>query len=222
MVRAWFSPQTEEAIGSMAPLIYLNKDTFMLVTDNNSLVKTTDAGNTWDSNSPLIPLKKSYKINLKNNKEIYVVGIDNQNNGSIAKTTDLGKTWSVYSTGIQTTLYNIAFLNDSIAFLSGSNGVLLRWNYKQTIFTGLKENEIEQLDIKIFPNPSKNKLSFTGGNFPHSKFNLTICNSFGQVLLSKTDFIYQDDIDISFLQNGIYFLKIQNDTGQNICKFLKE
>ena len=205
---------------------FVNKDTILatsLIGDNHANYGITyNGGQTWSyiTNIPWHHTLQS--ICIKSSSEYYIVGATNATVGIVWKSTDFGKSWSSFNTNIQTTLMQMAVLNDSIALLSGTNGVLLRWNYKQTIFTGLKENEKEQLDIKIFPNPSKNKLSFTGGNIANSTFSLIICNMIGQVLLSKEAFKLEDEIDISYLQDGIYYLKIQNDGGQKICKFLKE
>jgi photosystem II stability/assembly factor-like uncharacterized protein len=49
--------------------------------------------------------------------------------GMIGVTSDSGQTWTTYSTGIATLFQKIVLLeDDSTAIISGTNGVLLRWN----------------------------------------------------------------------------------------------
>ncbi len=202
-------------------MFFLSKDTVMALGSHGDLLITKNGGNTWDA-SLYVPTYSTQAVRFKNSNEGYVVGSDNQNNGTIAKTTDLGKTWSVFNTGVQTTLYNIAFLNDSIAFLSGSNGVLLRWNYKQTIFTGINNSSEVNNIYSIYPNPTTKKLNFSYNRNLKTNFDLSITNLLGQVIFTQYNFKLEDEMDIRFLPEGIYCLKIENESGQRLFKFIKE
>ncbi len=200
-------------------VFFLNKDTIFAISDVGGFINTFDGGNLWYNNSPYIPLKTSNKLIFKNYLEGYAVGSDNQNNGTIAKTSDLGKSWTTYNTGIKTTLFNIAFLNDSIAFLSGSNGVLLRWNYKQSIFTGEDELSIENIGVKIYPNPVSDKLKIDFVKNEISIENMCILNTLGSTVFETKEL--KKEIDVSFLKPGLYFLKIVSGAKQKTIKFIK-
>lgn len=86
---------------------------------------------------------------------------------------------------------------------------------------GLKENEINS-DVRLYPNPFKNNLTLELSNelSPNSK--LTIINTLGQIV-----FIYQEpknkqEIDLSFLSRGVYYLTLEGKHGRKVVKFIKE
>lgn len=201
-------------------IFFLNKDTIVAISDVGGFISTFNGGNSWNNNSPYITLKNSTKIFFKNAKEGYAVGNDIQNKGTIAKTVDFGQTWTNYNTGINTTLYNIAFLNDSIAFLSGSNGVLLRWNYKQTIFTGVDNFQMTDYKQQIYPNPVNDKLKVEFQK--NTQANVFISNMLGEIVLREDNFDTSQTLDVKALKPGVYFLKLQNNKGQVCQKFIKD
>jgi len=83
--------------------------------------------------------------------------------------------------------------------------------------TGINELTKEN-DIVLNPNPAKNKLQLTFNNQQLNSKNIIIYNVFGQIVKQfKTD-KKQLSIDISDLQNGVYFLK----TGNISKKFIVE
>lgn len=88
-----------------------------------------------------------YDIYVKSINEIYVVGSWFVSNSicRILKTTDLGNTWSYIDPVIFGELYDIEFLNDSIALISGSNGLLLKWNSNSPVTGILSLSELNQV-----------------------------------------------------------------------------
>ena len=53
-------------------------------------------------------------------------------------------------------------------------------------------------------------------------FNLIITNTLGETLIQKTNFNPLETIDVTEIQKGIYFLRIENETGYKVFRFLKE
>lgn len=200
-------------------VFYYNNDTVFVLGDKGDFLFTVDGGNLW-SNTYFVPLQNTNRVAFNSSKEGFVVGSNNQTIGMIAKTSDFGKTWYTYNTGKNCVLYDIAFLNDSIAFLSGSNGVLLRWNYKQSIFTGVDEVSLENIGIKIYPNPvsDKLKIEFIKNEVPIE--NISILNALGATLLESKEL--KKEMDVSFLEPGLYFLKIESGLKQKTIKFIKK
>jgi hypothetical protein len=141
----------------MTDFFFLNEDTIFGISKGGAFVKTTDGGTNWnDFSEP--PISNSFGVYFKNFKEGYVVGNNLQNEGIILKTADMGETWTTFNTGIKCSLKNIALIDDSIAIVTGSDGVLLRWNYANTVFTGMGERSLETERISVFPNPVQDKL----------------------------------------------------------------
>ena len=202
-------------------IFFLNKDTIFGVSKAGGFTKTTNGGLTWD-NSSEPPINNCYGIYFKNGKEGYLVGADIDGNALVVKTTDLGKTWSSFNINIKSTLTKMAVLNDSIAILIGSSGVLLRWNYSNTIFTGIVENYLNSIALTVFPNPVKNKLNFESNNTSFENLKINMSNTFGQTVYSKDVFDLKEELDINFLESGIYYLKLESEKGYKVFKIVKE
>jgi hypothetical protein len=88
---------------------------------------------------------------------------------------------------------------------------------KITETASIKALDAVNVEFKVFPNPAKEilyiKLPALENN---SKFNYEICNSQGQVVLSLQNKVALDKIDISNLSDGIYLLKVLNNSTHKI------
>lgn len=86
--------------------------------------------------------------------------------------------------------------------------------------SGLKETS-SKFDFKVFPNPAKDKLNV---EFEHisDTDKLTITNVLGQELFKVIKPSLKQEIDISWLAPGIYFLRAENKYKQGVYKIVKE
>jgi glutaredoxin-related protein len=86
--------------------------------------------------------------------------------------------------------------------------------YSYTVGTcATATNELEKEDfVKIFPNPANDKLyiEMTDGS---DNFDATLYNTFGQIMLKSNS----NNLNISSLENGIYFLQIEKE-GKRVVK----
>ncbi|MDO8998425.1 MAG: T9SS type A sorting domain-containing protein [Bacteroidota bacterium] len=204
---------------------FLNKDTIFAVSNSGQsgtiLSKSFNGGINWQYCQ--IPFyNDSYGVYFKNKNEGYVVGMDNNSKGIILKTIDLGLTWTTFNTQIQTQLIDIKFLNDSIALISGSGGVLFKWNSKNSLFTGISNYSIENVVISAYPNPIKNKLNIELTDSKPINARINISNSLGQIIYKIDNVNSKQEIDLSFLASGIYYLKVQSNSEQKAFKIIKE
>jgi len=91
--------------------------------------------------------------------------------------------------------------------------------------TGIKRSNIENVFVKIYPNPAENSITIkeiTGyGNL--SIRNGIIANMYGQTILTLNSMPSGPDnkIDISRLNAGTYFLKADSDRGILVARFVK-
>ena len=118
---------------------------------------TLNAGTKWTTRTiPNAPYFNPYGIYFLNLNEGYLVGTssDNNFNGVIYKTVDTGLTWTIYNTYLPSLFSEIEFLNDSVAFISGTNGTLIKWN-KHSWATEVINIE-KEVYINLYPNPSNN------------------------------------------------------------------
>ena len=86
--------------------------------------------------------------------------------------------------------------------------------------SGLKEST-KRITVKVFPNPSKNnlQLEFEPGD---SIDKVIITNPLGQEIFKLLTPSTKQEIDVSQLPAGIYFLKAENSLGQGVFKVVKE
>ena len=77
-------------------------------------------------------------------------------------------------------------------------------------------NEIEKIDIDLYPNPVQDRLTL---DTDKNNFNYTIMNTQGQQVLQGE---YREFIEVSTLESGIYFIQIQDkDNLYQAQKFVK-
>ncbi|MFN8775783.1 MAG: T9SS type A sorting domain-containing protein [Flavobacteriales bacterium] len=137
----------------------------------------------------------------------YIVGYNEDiNEGVIFETFDSGQNWTVYSTGFDEVLSSLLILNDSLAFIGGTNGLLVRWNPMIPLTpVGVHVEELDNLQLSIFPNPANETVTINLPiNFSSTHFSLR--DSLGQqvISLSKTQRIMT--ISTRGLPDGVYYL----------------
>ncbi len=99
-----------------------------------------------------------------------------------------------------------------------SNGSAATLNVTVTPM-GIDEEYLSLLNIRIYPNPAKDKLTIETNL--NSKISYVIENLLGQKIYSS--FVTNKaTIDVSFYPKGIYILKLNTDKGIVIKKFVKE
>lgn len=82
--------------------------------------------------------------------------------------------------------------------------------------SSISESKINQ--ISIYPNPAENELFFEIDNITNP-LTLSIYNNLGELVFTKNNIFGSQKIDISHLQNGIYFVSLFNEkTSQSHFK----
>ena len=91
----------------------------------------------------------------------------------------------------------------------------IAWYENSTITIGINENEL--LSFSVYPNPTKGVVTIQSES---SIYKIEIYNQSGQLIISETN---RDKIDISDLNQGIYFVKVKDSEGNfGIKKVVKE
>jgi Secretion system C-terminal sorting domain len=75
-------------------------------------------------------------------------------------------------------------------------------------------------DITIYPNPVINKL-YLGFNQETQLDKLIITNTLGQSVFQSNDKLNSQEIDVSFLSSGVYYISIYVGNEQKQIKFIK-
>lgn len=209
--------------GSPTDFCILSNDTIWGISSPNTsgvsfLTKTVNGGNIWQNQTS--PLYAPYGIYFKNKNEGYVIGSNSSSRGFILRTTDFGQTWQSFNTGITTSLLEMAFLNDSIALLTGTNGVLLKWNYKTSIFTGVEESDPNQLSATVWPNPVSDFLNIELHDQNHTKCRIRLVSPLGEVIFDSESYGSIFSIDLSQFSPGVYFLSLRAGQSQKVSKIV--
>ncbi len=168
----WSNVFTGLPIDLFLGIHFLNVNYGFAVGDYSKVLKTTNGGNNWntltagDLNHDILMFSESYG---------YLVGTP----GAIRMTTDGGATWSVDYANYPAALFTIYSPTPTVAFVCGSQGLLL----KKNIATGIQEGQSLPDKYNVsqnYPNPF-NPVTIITYQIPKSgKVELFIYNITGQ------------------------------------------
>ncbi len=88
---------------------------------------------------------------------------------------------------------------------------------KDVTIVGLNESNQHQTNIKIFPNPAQNQIQITGVNASSKVF---VFDALGKVQISTA--LKNNNLDISALNPGIYWVEVKDGSNQGCVKFVKQ
>ncbi|MBL7934666.1 MAG: T9SS type A sorting domain-containing protein [Bacteroidia bacterium] len=116
--------------------------------------------------------------------------------------------------GTHPTLENVN-VNSFAKFIKGD------YNYTEKCSSNFDVgvSEINNNQIKIYPNPTNSILNIADENNQFQYTLIEIKNTLGQVVLSIP---FSNHIDISFLASGMYFLTVQDKYDKQTVKIIKE
>jgi len=111
----------------------------------------------------------------------------------------------------------IVSTNESYTFITPLESIELVANFEKSI---LSIETIETSSIKIYPNPTGGELKIVCGKLKVE--NIEIYDAFGKKVGVTCTNTAETTIDISHLSAGVYFVKIQTETGEVVRKVVKE
>ncbi|VXC33367.1 conserved exported hypothetical protein [Flavobacterium sp. 9AF] len=106
---------------------------------------------------------------------------------------------------------------NTIEFINGTPAANTVYRFTPT--SSLNTNSFDKNFVDLFPNPVKETLYFTAKEATHIS-SVEIYNMLGQIILSVPNTI--TSIDVSELEKGNYFLKVNTEKGSTTTKFVKE
>lgn len=95
-------------------------------------------------------------------------------------------------------------------------------NINVVTYTGISKNQEVLNNILFYPNPTKNKILIDAENSDLERAKITIYNSIGQPVFSMDNFKSNQEINLTGLAAGLYYIKIQKDSYQKTSKLFKE
>ncbi|PCH90830.1 MAG: hypothetical protein COB85_09890, partial [Bacteroidetes bacterium] len=112
---------------------FVNKDTIYVTSYfwngwESFFTKSYDGGNSWQT----ISLGQGfgvYDLFFDTPEHGYIVGHNyNTSEGVVFETNNYGDNWAVFATGVNSEFLEFISINDSMALISGTNGILLKWD----------------------------------------------------------------------------------------------
>ncbi len=86
------------------------------------------------------------------------------------------------------------------------------------VYTGIQENSLSSVDYSVYPNPTTGNVIVSGKNIK----TIEIYNVIGENIYTINKQQKSNDIDLSNLQKGVYFVKIYSEENIYIEKIVKQ
>lgn len=190
--------------------------------DDLAIVRTNDGGNTWTlkefKNMPGLKALftgKSFiveSVAFSTQRDGILLLYDFYSSGSsIFNTSDGGETWQrmtvkgAYVRPIS--CFDVKYQDSTTAWVVGANTVL-RW--KKEASSDVQEGKEVAGTITLSPNPTNNTFTISG---TESISAVKVVNNLGEIVVCYTTLHANQDIDVSDLVSGMYYVKIYTDTG---------
>lgn len=186
--------------------------------------RTFDGGNTWTSPTSICSYNL-HDIAFFDDSVGYIVGGRNDwinnpgfENGVILKTSDAGNSWTVIDSSYIGYLTSITVVNDSIGYVAGGAGLILKIINANDI-SGIKPH-YEKIQLNIFPNPATDEITIDSFLLSED-YEVSIKNTLGETVLKHRE-ASPKKINIKALNNGIYLLQLVSNQGKIYSKvFIK-
>ncbi len=194
---------------------FVNPTTAILLFDN-LVLRTQDFGSNWDTVYTLSPSESAYALDIKNNL-VLISG----NYGTVLTSTNGGLTFQSQNIGSAILSLCIADANSGVVYGMCNNTIVKLGS----IATGVKDKQPEKLTIDCYPNPSPGTITLKFSQKRKEDQTIEIFDITGSLVHSSTLLSTEqltDNLDIGFLQNGYYVLKIWSKTQTDHIKVLKQ
>jgi photosystem II stability/assembly factor-like uncharacterized protein len=182
---------------------------------SNGIIKTTDGGTTWH----LLPLTEFLNsVNTLSANHVIASGwgktVNAYTYGGIYESLDGGNTWVANdSLSLMSYAYSF-FISDYLGFAVGIDSKILRlFKDNPNTSTNLISSNFEDF---LYPNPVDSKIYLNNTRYKHIK----LIDNTGKEVLSQE--IIANNINIAFLESGVYFYQLSNGKYVQYGKLIKK
>ena len=189
----------------------------LLLTDGGSLFKTSDGGLTWVSQSFSGPIYTGDLTYVPGTSKVICTGAASGASGS-AYSLDDGLNWINIDTNQH---LQVEFLNEMTGFTGGFNQSSTLGGIAKYTGTTLTNETFEVEDFSLYPNPINDSFIIQNKNNT-TILGLMISDINGKIVKNINVNSIGNEINISDLNSGIYFLNIDTENGTATKKIIKK
>lgn len=93
---------------------------------------------------------------------------------------------------------------------------------EKPVTPGVRENEMAAANISVYPSPADNQITVTANGIQSLPVQITVVDILGRELMGKQlkQGTFSESLNISSLNNGVYFCVIRNDKGSRTIRFV--
>lgn len=135
-----------------------------------------------------------------------------------------GTTWQPFLNEANSLLLNeestdLLIDQNGFFWMSTEEGLFI---YDSAIISAINNPEVLQQDFfTVFPNPATDFISLKADNFTDTNFEMNVYDNAGR-LLKTAKMNIGEQLNVSDLSAGIYYLKVNAESGSQIGKFVKQ
>ncbi len=212
-------------------LAFSNENQGLLQTANYELYHTNDGGTNW-SNLAWSGVLRDFNITavpgLLNTYISIGYDVDFTQRGS-SFSIDGGITWIDINNNPDQDFVNggaIAMLNEDYGFASGfsispSEGGIFRWGGGPMLRTAILAVPLfnDSNTFEVFPNPTSGEIKISGKNISKIEVFDLLGKQLDATVFDALDVV---TVELAYLKNGLYLIKVYNDTNTSLIKILKQ
>jgi len=218
------TPITDFSGTSVGGSIYFaNDNTGVLLARNGSgttatytLYTTSNGGMTWSAGTAYTQPYRSLAF-IPGTTTLVGTGTDGTTYSS-AVSYNMGSSWTVIDSGTQRT--GVAFLNGTTGWAGGFTTSSAAGGIFKYSGPTLKNNTFEAAGFSVYPNPVEDNFTIQNGN-NIAISGLTISDINGRTVKTINVNAIENQINISDLNSGVYFLNITSVNGSATKKIIK-
>jgi len=195
------------------------------LSNNNRIARSTDGGATWAALAKQPGNTIGWNIAaVPGTPGFYVLASNyNYSQGKVAVTTDFGESWTLEDLG--QSLNSVVFTSPTSGWIGGGRITSIDqpalFKYTGSPLVGSKGILPALPGFSVSPNPAGNVVHFNFDGFTgQENMTATLTDLAGRVVFLGT--ISGNKLDISALDSGIYFLKIEMEGKAGWAKVIKE
>jgi len=150
-----------------------------------------------------------------------LTGLDNINAGAISNLY-IGNNYYLTSCDVKSICDYLVSPSGTVVIEYNATGCNSQQEVKNACTFGLAEKNIVENTFTLYPNPLSTTITISTPTTPEKNTFLTIYNLNGQQLIQRQITEQQTVLNVSELNQGIYFVRVADDNCVMVGKFVKQ